>query len=128
MKRLSWLVRPAVFLLFFGVYSYRLGIEPTYWHDDSEDTYPSFSLAERGNFGSPLLGTAFNIQNRTYHFTICYYATVHAALIRIFGDGPESIPLANAFHFALLAGAGASILFRPGGPAGPLVFLDALHR
>ena len=126
MKRLSWLVGPAVFLLFFGVYSYRLGIEPTYWHDDYEYTYPSFSLAERGNFGSPLLGTAFNIQNRTYHFTIYYYATVHAALIRIFGDGPESIPLANAFHFALLAGAGASILFRRGGPVGMLVFLYAL--
>ena len=110
MKKLSWPLGLAVFLVFFGVYSFRLGIEPEFWHDDYEYTYPSFSLAERGNFGSPLLGTAFNIQNRTYHFTVYYYATVHAALIRIFGDGPESIPLANTFHFALLAAVGAFFL------------------
>ena len=126
MRKLSWLVGLAVFLVFFGVYSYRLGIEPAYWHDDYEYTYPSFSLAERGDFGSPLLGTAFNIQNRTYHFTIYYYATVHAVLIRIFGNGPESIPLANTFHFALLAAVGASFLLRRGAALGLFVFLYAL--
>ena len=126
MRKFSWLVGLAVFVLFFGVYSYRLGIEPAFWHDDYEYTYPSFSLAERGDFGSPLLGTAFNIQNRTYHFTIYYYATVHAVLIRIFGNGPESIPLANTFHFALLAAVGASFLLRRGAALGLFVFLYAL--
>jgi len=126
MRKFSWLVGLAAFLVFFGVYSYRLGIEPTFWHDDYEYTYPSFSLAERGDFGSPLLGTAFNIQNRTYHFTIYYYATVHAVLIRIFGSGPESIPLANTLHFALLAAAGAFFLLRRGAALGLCVFLYAL--
>jgi hypothetical protein len=126
MRKLSWLGGLAVFLVFFGVYSYRLGIEPEFWHDDYEYSYPSFSLAERGNFGSPLLGTAFNIQNRTYHFTVYYYATVHAALIRVFGDGPESIPLANTFHFALLAAVGASFLLRRGATLGAFAFLCGL--
>jgi hypothetical protein len=126
MKKLSWPLALAVFFVFFGVYSYRLGIEPEFWHDDYEYTYPSFSLAERGNLGSPLLGTAFNIQNRTYHFTIYYYATVHAALIRMFGTGPESIPLANTFHFALLAAAGSFFLVRRRAFLGLLVFLYAL--
>jgi hypothetical protein len=125
-KKLSGAVALAVFLIFFGVYSYRLGIEPTFNHDDYEYTYPSFSLAERGNFGSPLLGDAFNIANRTYHFTIYYYATVHAVLIRIFGDGPSAIPLANTFHFALLAAAGAFFLIRREAFLGLFVFLYAL--
>jgi hypothetical protein len=125
-KRLSWPAALTVFLVFFGVYSFRLGVEPIFWHDDYEYTYPSFSLAERGNFGSPLLGTAFNVQNRTYHFTIYYYATVHAALIRLFGDGPESIPLANTFHFALLAAIGSSFLVHRGAILGVAVFLFAL--
>ena len=126
MRKLSWLAGLAVFLVFFGVHSYRLGIEPEFWHDDYEYTYPSFSLAERGNFGSPLLGTAFNIQNRTYHFTVYYYATIHAALILTFGDRPESIPLANTFHFALLAAIGVSLLLRRGAVLGIFVFLYAL--
>jgi hypothetical protein len=62
MNELSGLVALAVGLIFFGVYSYRLGIAPTFSHDDYEYTYPSFSLAERGTFGSPL---AFHLQ-RTF--------------------------------------------------------------
>ena len=83
-------------------------------HDDYEYTYPSFSLAERGNFGSPLLGPGLNIENRTYNLIVYYYATVHAAMIRLYGDGPESVPLANTLHFALLAAAGAFFLARRG--------------
>jgi hypothetical protein len=126
MSKLAWLVGMALFLAFFGVYSYRLGIEPELWHDDYEYTYPSFSLAERGDFGSPLLGTAFNIDHRTYHFTVYYYATVHAILIRIFGAGPESIPLANTLHFALLGAVGAAFLLRRGATLGVFVFLCLL--
>ena len=59
---LSWGVGLAVFLVFFGVYSFRLGIEPVFMHDDYEYTYPSFSLAERGNLGSPVLGPVFNLR------------------------------------------------------------------
>jgi len=70
MKALAWALALMVFLVFFGVYSFRLGIEPAFMHDDYEYTYPSFSLAERGNFGSPLLGTGFNVANRTYHFAV----------------------------------------------------------
>src|SRR5512134_3597285 len=84
-KALSWGVGLAVFLVFFGVYSFRLGIEPVFMHDDYEYTYPSFSLAERGNLGSPVLGPVFNLPNRTYHFTAFYFFAVHAGLIRIFG-------------------------------------------
>ncbi len=126
MKKLSWVVAPAVFLLFFGIYSFRLGIQPALMHDDYEYTYPSFSLAERGNFGSPLLGPGLNIENRTYNLIVYYYASVHAVLIRVFGDGPQSIPLANTFHFALLAAAGAFFLVRREAFLGLFVFLYAL--
>lgn len=57
MNKLPWFVAPAVFLLFFGVYSFRLGIHPELMPDDYEYTYPSFSLAQRGNFGSPPVGS-----------------------------------------------------------------------
>jgi hypothetical protein len=70
MKKLTWAVALAVFALFFGVYSFRLGVRPELWHDDFEYTYPSYSLAERGNFGSPLLGPGLNIQNRTYDLIV----------------------------------------------------------
>jgi hypothetical protein len=126
MKKLSWVVAPAVFLLFFGVYSFRLGISPKLMHDDYEYTYPSFSLAERGSLGSPLVGPGLNVENRTYSLIIYYYVTVHAALIRLFGDGPESIPLANTFHFALLAAAGTFFLVRRQAFLGLFVFLYAL--
>jgi hypothetical protein len=126
MRKLSGAVALAVFLIFFGVYSFRLGVAPKFMHDDYEYTYPSFSLAERGNFGSPLLGTGLNIQNRTYNLTVYYYATVHAVLIRIFGDGPSSIPLANTFHFSLLAAGGAFFLMRRQAFLGLGVFLYAL--
>ena len=125
-KAFSWGVGLAVFLVFFGVYSFRLGIEPVFMHDDYEYTYPSFSLAERGNLGSPVLGPAFNLPNRTYHFTAYYFWLVHAGLIRVFGDGPQSIPLANTFHFGLLAAAGAFFLVRRGAFVGLSVFLYAL--
>jgi hypothetical protein len=125
-KMLSWVIALAVFLVFFGVYSFRLGIEPVFMHDDYEYTYPSFSLVERGNLGSPVLGPAFNLPNRTYHFTAYYFWLVHAGLIRAFGDGPQSIPLANTFHFALLAAAGAFFLVRRGAFVGLAVFLYAL--
>ncbi len=95
-------------------------------HDDYEYTYPSFSLAERGNFGSPLLGPGFNIENRTYNLIVYYYATVHAAMIRLYGDGPESVPLANTLHFALLAAAGAFFLVRRRAYLGLFVLLYAL--
>ena len=87
MRKLSWIVALAVFAVFFGVYSFRLGIQPVLMHDDFEYTYPSFSLAEHGSFGSPLLGPGLNIPNRTYNLIVYYYASVHAVLIRIFGDG-----------------------------------------
>jgi hypothetical protein len=128
MKWLSGLVALAVGSIFFGVYSYRLGIAPTFTHDDYEYTYPSFSLAERGTFGSPLLGPGLNAQNRTYNLTVYYYATVHALLIRIFGDGPSSIPLANTLHFGLLAAGGAFFLLRRRAYLGLGVFLYALTR
>lgn len=126
MKKLTWAVALAVFALFFGVYSFRLGIRPELWHDDFEYTYPSFSLAERGNFGSPLLGPGLNIQNRTYNLIVYYYAGVHAVLIRLFGSGVESIPLANTFHFGLLAAAGSFLLLRRRAVLGVFVFLYAL--
>jgi hypothetical protein len=125
-KAFSWGVGLAVFLVFIGVYSFRLGIEPVFEHDDYEYTYPSFSLAERGNLGSPVLGPAFNLPNRTYHFTAYYFWLAHAGLIRALGDGPQAIPLANTFHFALLAAAGAFFLFRRGAIVGLSVFLYAL--
>jgi hypothetical protein len=107
------------------VYSFRLGVEPIFWHDDYEYTYPSFSLAARGNLGSPLFGPGLNVENRTYRPTY-YFSTVHALLIRVFGAGPESIPLANTFHFAVLAAAGALFLVRRGGFLGLFVLLYAL--
>jgi hypothetical protein len=125
-KAHSWGVGLAVFLVFFGVYSFRLGIEPVFMHDDYEYTYPSFSLAERGNLGSPVLGPVFNLPNRTYHFTAFYFFAVHSGLIRIFGDGPQSIPLANTLHFGLLAAAGAFFLVRRAAFVGLSVFLYAL--
>jgi hypothetical protein len=126
MQKLAWAIALFVFLLFFGLYSFRLGIRPALMHDDYEYTYPSFSLAERGDFGSPLLGPGLNIERRTYNLTVYYYATVHAALIRLYGDGPESIPLANTLHFALLAAAGAFFLVRRQAYLGLFVFLYAL--
>jgi hypothetical protein len=126
MQKLAWTIALAVFLLFFGLYSFRLGVQPALMHDDYEYTYPSFSLAERGDFGSPLLGPGLNIERRTYNLTVYYYATVHAALIRLYGDGPESVPLANTLHFALLAAAGAFFLVRRQAYLGLFVFLYAL--
>ena len=76
MKKLSWAVALAAFLVFFGVYSFRLGIEPAFRHDDYVYTYPSFSLAERGDFGSPLFGPGLNVEKRTYALTGYYYFTV----------------------------------------------------
>ena len=128
MKGLSGAVALIVFLVFFGVYSFRLGVQPAFMHDDYEYTYPSFNLAENGNFGSPLLGTGLNINNRTYNLVVYYYASVHAVLIRIFGDGAPSIPLANTFHFALLAAAGAFFLVRRHAFLGLGVFLFALTK
>jgi hypothetical protein len=125
-RTLAWGVGVAVFLVFFGVYSFRLGIRPLLTHDDYEYTYPSFSLAEHGNLGSPVLGPAFNLPNRTYHFTGYYFSLVHAALIRVLGDGPQSIPLANTLHLGLLAAAGAFFLTRRGAFVGLSVFLYAL--
>ena len=75
---------------------------PLQLHDDYEYTYPAFSLVRAGNLGSPLRATGLNIERRTYHLVVYYYAAVHAVLIRLFGDSPESIPLANLFHFALI--------------------------
>jgi hypothetical protein len=126
MKKFSWFVAAAVFLAFFAIYSYRLGVKPALMHDDYEYTYPSFSLAARGDFGSPLLGPGFNIEKRTYSLTVYYYASVHAALIRVFGDGAQSIPLANVLHFGLLAAAGAFFLIRRRAFVGVSVFLYAL--
>jgi hypothetical protein len=126
MKKLAGLTAAIVFLAFFRAASFGLGIRPALMHDDFEYTYPSFSLAERGNFGSPLLGPGLNIENRTYNLTVYYYATVHAALIRVFGDGPESVPLANVFHFALLAAVGTFCLVRRQAFLGAFVFLGAL--
>lgn len=126
MQKLAWVLAPVVFLAFFGVYSYRLGVQPALMHDDFEYTYPSFDLAERGRFGSPLLGPGLNIENRTYNLIVYYYASVHAVLIRLFGDGPQSVPLANSFHFAVLAAAGAFFLVRREALLGAGVFLLAL--
>lgn len=126
MRTLAWLVAAFVFVSFFALYSYRLGVDPALMHDDYEYTYPSFSLVERGNFGSPLLGPGLNIENRTYNLIVYYYASVHAVLIRVFGDAATSIPLANTFHFALLAGAGAFFLLRRGALLGMFLFLYAL--
>jgi len=126
MRWFAWVAAVLVFVFFYAFYSFRLGIEPALMHDDYEYTYPSFSLAERGDFGSPLLGPGLNVEKRTYNLIVYYYASVHAVLIRIFGDGAESIPLANTFHFALLAGAGASFLIRREAFLGVFVFLLAL--
>jgi hypothetical protein len=126
MKKLHGVFAAAVFLSFFGLYSYRLGIEPALMHDDYEYTYPSFSMAERGDFGSPLVGPGLNIERRTYGLIVYYYAFVHAGLIRVFGDAPESIPLANTFHFALLAAVGSFYLMRRRAPVGAVAFLCAL--
>ena len=112
---LSGAVAFAIFLVFFGIYSFRLGVQPALMHDDYEYTYPSFNLAERGNFGSPLLGTALNIHNRTYNLVVYYYASVHAVLIRIFGDGAAVDPAGQ--HVSLRpAGRVRSLL--SGAPAG----------
>jgi hypothetical protein len=126
MRTLAWFFGTLVFVLFFAVYSFRLGIEPALMHDDYEYTYPSFSLAERGDFGSPLLGPGLNIEKRTYNLIVYYYASVHAVLIRLFGDGASSIPLANVFHFALLAAVGAGFFVSRGALVGASVFLVAL--
>jgi hypothetical protein len=126
MRRLSWIAAAAVFVAVFAAYSYRLGLAPVLEHDDYEYTYPSFSLAARGHYGSPLLGPGFNIERRTYSLTVYYYATVHAALIRLFGNGPEAIPLANLFHFALLAALGVFFLLRRGAWMGAAVFVASL--
>ena len=128
MKKLTWAAAVAVVLLFFNVYSFRLGIKPVLWHDDFEYTYPSFSLAQHGNLGSPLLGTALGIHDRTYNLIVYYYACVHAVLIRLYGAGPDAIPLANTLHFALLAAAGAFLLLRRHAPLGACLFLYALVR
>ena len=50
---------------------------------------------------------------------------MHPVIIRVFGDRPESIPLANVFHLALLAGAGSLFLGRRGAWLGAAVFLAA---
>ena len=83
---------------------------PTLKHDDYEYTYPSFNLARHGELGSPYYGNPLNVAHRTYDLTIYYYAPVHAALIRLFGDDVTSIPLANTFHFALLGAVGLAVL------------------
>jgi hypothetical protein len=121
-----WVFSLAAFLFLLGVFSGRLGIEPVFSPDDYEYTYPSFSLAERGNFGSPLLGPTLNIENRTYVRPVYYYATLHAALIRASSDDPQAIPLANTLHFALLAAAGTLFLARRGAFLGVSAFLCAL--
>jgi hypothetical protein len=126
MNKLSWPAAAVIFLVFFGTYSHRLGIRPELWHDDYEYTYPSYSLAERGELGSPLLGTGLDIHKRTYSLIVYYYSAVHAVLIRQFGYGVESIPLANTFHFALLAAWGAFLLLRRGAALGVFVFLYGL--
>ena len=41
-----------------------LGLAPVLEHDDYEYTYPSFSFAAHGHYGSPLLGPGFNIERR----------------------------------------------------------------
>lgn len=125
-RRLSWIAAAAVFAAVFAAYSYRLGLAPVLEHDDYEYTYPSFSFAKYGHYGSPLLGPGFNIERRTYSLTVYYYATVHGALIRAFGDGARSIPLANLFHFALLAAMGVFVLLRRGAWLGASVFVAGL--
>lgn len=126
MRRLPWIAAASVFLAVFAAYSYRLGLAPVLEHDDYEYTYPSFSLAAHGHYGSPLLGPGFNIEHRTYSLTVYYYATVHAALIRVFGGGVQAIPLANLFHFALLAGLGVFFLLRREAWLGAAVFVAGL--
>ena len=75
---------------------------------------PSFNLVRVGEFGSPLMGTGLNVEHRTYNFTMYYCATIHAALIRIYGDRPESMPLANLFHCSLLIACAIALhLSRP---------------
>jgi hypothetical protein len=125
-RSLCWLLALLVFVGVFAAFSYRLGLQPVFEHDDYEYTYPSFSLAAHGHYGSPLLGPGFNIERRTYNLTIHYYATVHAALIRVFGTGPGSIPLANLFHFALLAALGVLVLLRRGAWLGACLYAAAL--
>ena len=51
-------------------------------------------------------GNPLNVAHRTYDLTVYYYAPVHAALIRVFGDDVTSIPLANTLHFALMGALG----------------------
>ncbi len=126
MRWIAWAAAPVVFLTLFGGYAFRLGIQPALEHDDFEYTYPSFDLAERGSFGSPLLGPGLNVANRTYNLIVYYYASVHAVLIRLFGDGAESIPLANTFHFALLSAVGCLFLLRRGAFLGAAAFLLTL--
>jgi hypothetical protein len=125
-RRLSWFAAVAVFAAVFAAYSYRLGLAPVLEHDDYEYTYPSFSFAAHGHYGSPLLGPGFNIERRTYSLTVYYYATVHGALIRLLGGGVRAIPLANLFHFALLAALGVFFLLRRGSWLGASVFLAGL--
>ncbi|MFN8095525.1 MAG: hypothetical protein U0599_25470, partial [Vicinamibacteria bacterium] len=60
-----WVVAVVVFVALFEIYSFRLGVDPRLMHDDFEYTHPSYSLAERGDYGSPLLGHGFNVDRRT---------------------------------------------------------------
>jgi hypothetical protein len=103
----------------------RLGVVPVFMHDDYEYTYPSFNLVRVGEFGSPLMGTGLNVEHRTYNFTMYYYATVHAALIRIYGDRPESMPLANLLHCSLLIACAIAYCIYRGQIVMGLVFVIA---
>ena len=108
--RVPALVLVALFLVTslgaFSFFKLNLGANPTLKHDDYEYTYPSFNLARHGEFGSPYYGNPLNVAHRTYDLTVYYYAPVHAALIRVFGDDVTSIPLANTLHFALMGALG----------------------
>ncbi|MFN8093755.1 MAG: hypothetical protein U0599_16350 [Vicinamibacteria bacterium] len=126
MRRLAWVAAGAVAAAVFVTYGHRLGVEPVLAHDDYEYTYPSFSFAAHGHYGSPLLGPGYNIERRTYSLTVYYYATVHGLLIRALGAGVEAIPLANLLHFALLAGLGVFFLLRRDAWLGAAVFLAGL--
>ena len=110
-------------IVFGGITS--LGVVPLFMHDDYEYTYPSFSLVHAGDFGSPLMGSGLNIAHRTYNFTMYYYATVHAALIRLYGERSESIALANIFHFALLIASAMAYAVYRGDLVIGLVFVAA---
>jgi hypothetical protein len=113
-----------VFVVGFAAIT-RLGVVPQFMHDDYEYTYPSFSLARMGEFGSPLMGTGLNVEHRTYNFTMYYYATVHAALIRMYGDRPESMALANLFHGSLLLACAIAYCIYRGQIVMGLVFVIA---